>query len=93
MTQAQRRKSSPERRRTREKRLAGVCGACGKQVRLGLAEWQVSRREDRWPGCRRCGSFVYPVTRRCKACGARLRNGNLGDFCALCERKRVESDA
>ncbi len=84
-------KKSDRARRKRNPNLAGVCSGCGRRSNIVLQEWHAARREDRWPACKGCGSHIYPAPRRCVACGAHLRNGNLGEFCALCERKQLES--
>lgn len=73
--------------------IVGYCSVCSKRHSLPVRVWRVARQRDSWPICSTCENWVYPEKRTCKTCCATLRSGNLGDHCAICERKTVPSHA
>lgn len=84
--------STKVRVRKNETQVIGVCSGCGARHKLTREDWAYFRQKGVWPVCGaaqgkdRCKCRVYPVTRHCTRCGAKLRNGNFETRCALCER-------
>lgn len=72
--------------------LAGVCKVCGLPRDIAMATWKRCRGLDTWPRCRSCAGWMFPVRRTCLDCGASLRDGNLGVYCAVCVRRRLEAN-
>jgi len=67
--------------------VTGVCGTCGKRQSVHSIVWHCARSHETWPTCKKCKEHVYPIKRSCKGCSAVLRNGNLGELCAVCKHK------
>lgn len=78
----------------------GVCPSCGHTQYVAISEWRRSRRlhcdhcgdflvPSKAAQERENLSIVnVPVEeRRCKDCNAKLRSGNLGNYCSVCWEK------
>jgi hypothetical protein len=79
------------RKTKRDGLLRGVCSACGRRKLVPLSDWRAARYRDSWPVCSFCTAWLYPIKRKCLACNAVLRNGNLGNLCGPCERKYMRA--